>query len=242
VVDASGNLSTKQKTVQMPMDQTTATSLRGAIQAAYPTVGELRMLVSDVLGAKLQDISSLNQPIPQLVFELFEWCESNGKLDEFLRGASKHNPGNPKLRAAMALLEENQYLGMGTTPTKNFLDSLSINTNNIKTNTRFIFNYSFEPEPGKREWEKIEHSIWIERYGSGHITKFEIITDNATVNEVNGHIVRKIEGDYTKALVEDYIFEVFIPRKYSNSHWLMMRHMQDKKWLDWTFFAEIEWK
>jgi hypothetical protein len=114
---------TTQEEGQMPIDQKTATALREAIQAAYPNVGALRILVNDALGAKLQDITSLDRPIPQLVFELFEWCESNGRLEEFLRGASKNNSGNPKLRAAMALLEESQSATTRTIPTKNFLDA-----------------------------------------------------------------------------------------------------------------------
>jgi hypothetical protein len=88
----------------MQIEKTTATALREGVKSAYPGVGDLRILVSDILGIKLQDIIALNNPIPQIVFDIFEWCESQGRLLEFLLGAAKNNPGNPKLKTAMAQL------------------------------------------------------------------------------------------------------------------------------------------
>jgi hypothetical protein len=85
----------------MEIDTKTSAEVREAIKSAYPDVDALRILVKDVLGEKLQDITSPNQPIPTVVLALFEWCEAKGRLEALLQGATKYNPGNNNLRATI---------------------------------------------------------------------------------------------------------------------------------------------
>jgi hypothetical protein len=78
--------------------------IREAVLSAFPDVGTLQIVVSDVLGEQLQNITVLNQPMTTIVFSLCGWCESNGRLHEFLRAAATQNTGNPKLRAVVESL------------------------------------------------------------------------------------------------------------------------------------------
>jgi hypothetical protein len=88
----------------MQIDATTKKALREGIVSAYPGVGQLEILVHDVLGQNLATISALNNPLPKIVFDIFVWCEAKGRLVEFLLGAAESNTGNLELNAAMKQL------------------------------------------------------------------------------------------------------------------------------------------
>jgi hypothetical protein len=77
--------------------------LREAIGDAFRSTGQLEILVNDLFYPhRLQDISALPLPLPQIVYNLISWCEEQGKLIEFVLGAKERNPGNPKLMRVTA--------------------------------------------------------------------------------------------------------------------------------------------
>jgi V8-like Glu-specific endopeptidase len=86
------------------IDNPTRIQIRDAIHDAFRRIGDLQIMVSDVLDTRLEDITSLAQPMPDIVFQLVGWCEAQGRLLELLLGARRKNPGNPKLKAATATL------------------------------------------------------------------------------------------------------------------------------------------
>src|SRR5690349_12256662 len=88
--------------------------LREAIGDAYRNVGDLEILVNDLFyPTLLQDITALNQPKPQLIFQLMSWCESEGRLLDLVLGAYERKQGNPRLQAVTAALRAALPLGHG---------------------------------------------------------------------------------------------------------------------------------
>jgi Trypsin-like peptidase domain/Effector-associated domain 1 len=83
----------------MNLDGGTKAALRNALIAAFPTWGELKILVDDRLSEQLQNISSEVKPVPQVAHDLINWAQSRGRVTELVIGASAENPGNPELKA-----------------------------------------------------------------------------------------------------------------------------------------------
>ncbi|GEM_PF-6563635 len=71
--------------------------LRNAIISAYPKKINLKMMLSDKLDENLDSIST-GDNIQEIVFELIEWAESQGKLEQFVKAACEYNPGNQELQ------------------------------------------------------------------------------------------------------------------------------------------------
>lgn len=64
---------------------------------AYPQEEDLQLMLEDELDCQLNNISQ-GQRYNVTVQNLIKWAEQEGKLRELVIGASKSNPGNPKLR------------------------------------------------------------------------------------------------------------------------------------------------
>lgn len=70
---------------------------REALLSAFPEITDLKMMLSDELDWKLNQIANKGNDT-QIVFKLIDYAESKGKLKELLKAATKCNPGNYKLR------------------------------------------------------------------------------------------------------------------------------------------------
>ena len=77
----------------------------------------------------------------------------------------------------------------------------------------FVFDYPYEPQPGKRLWLRVDDEHWIERYPDGSESRFEVL-GRTTVRGQDGTVVVKTEGDPAKTLTDNEGgFQVFIPDK-----------------------------
>ena len=72
--------------------------LRDALISAYPSRSTLAQMVSFELNENLNTIVG-DGGLSDVVFNLINWAESRGRLEELVTKARKANPGNPQLRA-----------------------------------------------------------------------------------------------------------------------------------------------
>lgn len=89
----------------------------------------------------------------------------------------------------------------------------------LKIPNFFSWDYSFEPEPGKRIWLRIDDKTFIERYPSGKENKFAIV-GRITVDDIHGTLAQIAEGT----------LQVFIPDKESKPMYLKMRGDEKGEW------------
>jgi Trypsin-like peptidase domain/Effector-associated domain 1 len=82
----------------MNLDGSQKAALRSALLAAFPSWGELQIVVDDRLSEQLQNISSPMKPMPQVVQDLIGWAIARGRLTELVIGATAENPKNPALK------------------------------------------------------------------------------------------------------------------------------------------------
>jgi hypothetical protein len=68
-----------------------------ALRAAFPTYGELSIVVRTSLGVNLADIVSKDGGQRKQVAELITWADSRGRAEELLEKAREANPKNPLL-------------------------------------------------------------------------------------------------------------------------------------------------
>lgn len=71
--------------------------LEGAILSAFPREQELERIIYYELDEKLNQIAFGNT-YRDLVFNLIMWAESQGKLDDLIKGAYDNKPGNSQLK------------------------------------------------------------------------------------------------------------------------------------------------
>jgi endonuclease G, mitochondrial len=71
--------------------------LREAMQRAFPDKFKLKLLVREKLNVRLDEIAG-NGNLTDIVAELIDFAESEGRLVELVSAAIQRNPGNPKLR------------------------------------------------------------------------------------------------------------------------------------------------
>lgn len=75
-----------------------------ALLSAYPNQSDLKIMVSFELGENLNEIvSSGNQK--DIIFELINWAEANGLLNDLVLKAHNYNEGNPALAAIAQQLQ-----------------------------------------------------------------------------------------------------------------------------------------
>lgn len=72
--------------------------LQEALVTAFPTESDLRQMVRVGLDVPLANISN-SRNLRGLVYDLIEWAESRGRLDDLVKQAHTHNPGNELLGA-----------------------------------------------------------------------------------------------------------------------------------------------
>src|ERR1700733_12092325 len=76
-------------------------------------------------------------------------------------------------------------------------DHLRVNIPNF-----FYWDYTFEPEPGKRIWLRVDDKTFVERYPSGKENKF-VILGRITVEKTLGTLVQ----------IQDGKLQAFVPDK-----------------------------
>jgi hypothetical protein len=73
-----------------------------ALGAAFSSSYELKRLVSSQLNVDLELISSRNDNLSVVVYELIRWCLSQGRISQLVEGAYRENPANLKLMGFVA--------------------------------------------------------------------------------------------------------------------------------------------
>jgi hypothetical protein len=79
--------------------------LLNAILDAFD-VSSLEQLMRLRLNTDLAAVVAADQPMRSIVFDLIEWAQRNGQLEELVEAAHRFNPGNPRLASFY-----NKYLG-----------------------------------------------------------------------------------------------------------------------------------
>ena len=69
-----------------------------ALLDAYPSYNPLEIMVSFGLEENLEEIAGAGI-LKDVVFNLIQWAESQGKLEPLIRGVYEENSGNPRLKA-----------------------------------------------------------------------------------------------------------------------------------------------
>ncbi|GAB4398579.1 MAG: hypothetical protein OHK0053_17510 [Microscillaceae bacterium] len=77
---------------------------RDALLAAFPTEHDLNQLLVFELEENLLNLVGAG-PLKIMAFQLIEWAETQGRLEELLIGAIRQNPGNPRLKKFAQSLE-----------------------------------------------------------------------------------------------------------------------------------------
>ena len=72
--------------------------LRDALISAYPTRPSLEQMVRFKLNENLHTITG-DGNLDEIVFNLINWAEARGRLEELVSKAHAANSGNPQLRA-----------------------------------------------------------------------------------------------------------------------------------------------
>ncbi len=81
--------------------------LRNAITDSFPSQASLKMLIRESeLGIDIEEIA-FDKDLNEIVFKLIEWAESQNKLDILINAAYEVNPENPKLKAFIEKLTQN---------------------------------------------------------------------------------------------------------------------------------------
>src|SRR5262245_5996259 len=81
----------------MPLCKEKFKALYDALLDGFPSEEELTRMIRFGLGERLKNIV-LGDNIPDIVFELIDWAESKGRVEELVQAAREENPGNPLLK------------------------------------------------------------------------------------------------------------------------------------------------
>lgn len=81
----------------MKLDGTQLRQLQTALMRAFRNQKTLRQELALRLDIRLEEIVT-GQSYVDIVYEVIDWMESRGRLDELIEAAREHNPGNPELQ------------------------------------------------------------------------------------------------------------------------------------------------
>jgi len=79
------------------LDHTARRDLNRALLAAFPSEAELKRMLGLGMGVNLETIARGN--LVDIVFQVVQWAEATGRVEELLSAASDANRGNPELAA-----------------------------------------------------------------------------------------------------------------------------------------------
>jgi len=77
--------------------------LNEALLSAFPSLGRLEQMVRFRMDENLSAVAG-GSTLRDVVFDLVEWAEAQGRLAELIRGATAEVPGNPRLKEVVARL------------------------------------------------------------------------------------------------------------------------------------------
>jgi hypothetical protein len=98
----------------------------------------------------------------------------------------------------------------------------------------FYFDYRGKNIPGKRLWLRVDAKHFIERYPTGHETRYKIL-GRMTVGEESGTVVVLVEHNHPKpdavgSAVKPGQFQVFVPDKGNKLMAIQYRHDPRGRW------------
>ena len=142
-------------------------ALREALLDAFPTWGDLGMMVSDQLDERLATIAAESRNLELVANELIDWARSRGRSADLVVGARNSNPDNPRLFVVA------QHLGLTSTDaSKSVLEKL------ISGNTTFLDVAVWRAALTRIEWKVCR----IDRDGRGCGTGFLVGPDAVLTN------------------------------------------------------------
>ena len=77
--------------------------LQQALLSAFRTYADLKQMVGIRLEKNLEAIAGTGK-LRDVTYDLIDWAEEKGRLNDLIQGARAHNPGNPELKAFAAAL------------------------------------------------------------------------------------------------------------------------------------------
>jgi Caspase domain len=115
------------------------------------------------------------------------------------------------------------------------------------TVSKFWLDYPYPPFKGRRDWQLIDGTLWIERYPglplennpTGFESTFSIV-GKTNINGDPGIIVRKIDGDEYITGVPNGTMEIFIPDRGSKLQWVRFRYYSTDESTEWNFLGEMQ--
>lgn len=97
----------------MKLNQSQRQQLREAIMSAYRRKATLKIMLSDELDARLNNIAG-DGNYTEIVFELIDWADEQGRLEELISAAYRKNKGNEDfhrfIKSLGVVLADNQQL------------------------------------------------------------------------------------------------------------------------------------
>ena len=161
------------------------------------------------------------------------------KSREFKEGKSEYILPIRLDKTTIPEIEETRaYLWWDEYPVDSIANLIIDKLGKQSTLSKFFWDYKFEPEPGRRHWYQLDDQRWIEQYPDGHTSTFDVV-DRIVKNNVEGVLVRKVDGDYEKTLVPDDAMQIFIPDRESGERRLYFRHKSNREWQDWKYAGAI---
>lgn len=89
----------------MKLSGSQLSQLQAALLDAFRSQSDLARMVRFGLDAQLNEISSEKSKLPDIVFDLINWAETNNRIDDLLQAATKANSGNRLLRDFAVMYE-----------------------------------------------------------------------------------------------------------------------------------------
>jgi V8-like Glu-specific endopeptidase len=166
----------------LELDGEQSADLRAALVDAYRDFNAAARLAEKALDLNLNLITSPGEGLEHAFFELINWSESRGHLDQLVLGAINSNPDNPKLQVVALKLG----LSAATESKATLLEKV------LPGNTMFADVAKWRAELQRNEWRVCR----IDQGGTGVGTGFLVGPDAVLTNH---HVMRAAIDGAAKA-------------------------------------------
>ena len=112
---------------------------------------------------------------------------------------------------------------------------------NEEITRRFYYDYSAQPEPGRRHWKGIGQNFWYELYPNGKRSLF-VIVDIDRVGPARGIVGRRVSKASTNiGTPEEGAFEIFIPNVETKGFLkrISFRYFRSGNWEKWSGLGRV---
>jgi hypothetical protein len=152
-------------------------TFRKELIEAYHNPTSLRMFVMDAINASLNTIVK-DANIEEAAFELIEWAESKGYLDDLLAAFCEENPN----RITKLQSQQNEYLKQSSAKPNSFDPLPSQFGSNLKSNLEFehLSAKLATLERKYREVSAVVNKMIVTKHSRGHIQSISI---DSEINE-----------------------------------------------------------